>query len=131
MGDRQRIVARLGHPGVVQLIHQGVVDVVPTPDQWLNGGADGADLLLRRHAGLVVLLVRSDHVNVDQAAHANHKKFVQVAGEYRHETQPLHQRQAWVHGLGQHPLIEFQPAQLPVLGKAQIPLLDDGDIFHL
>ena len=127
---RQGLKAGLGHPGVVQRAHQVAIDRVPALHQRSHRRADGAHLLPGRHAGLVVRLVGGQHVHVDQAAHPDHEELVQVAGEYAHEPHPLHQRHRGVRGLGQHPLVELQPAQLPVLGIAHVSLLCDGRVLH-
>ena len=49
-----------------------------------------------------------------------HKKFVQIAGEDGGKFQPLQQGDALVPRLLQHPLVEAEPGQLPVLGVTGI-----------
>ena len=49
-----------------------------------------------------------------QASHPYHEKFVQVAGEYGQEPDALEQRDALVLGQLQDPLVEPEPAFLPV-----------------
>ena len=126
---RQRLIGGLGHARVVQRVHQLLVDGVAALDQRPHRRADGAHLLAGLQAGLVVRLLRRQHVHVDQAAHAHHEELVKVAGEYGHEPQPLHQRHVGIRRLCQHALIEFQPAQLAILGIAHVPL-QNRRVFH-
>ena len=49
-----------------------------------------------------------------QASHPDHEEFVQVAGEYGQEPDALEQRDALVLGQLQDPLVEPEPAFLPV-----------------
>ena len=65
-----------------------------------------------------VLLLHQGHVV--QGAHPDHEELVQVAGEDGGKLEPLHQGDALVLGLLQHPLVEAQPGQLPVLGISGI-----------
>ena len=76
---------------------------------------DGAELLPGRHAGLVVHDVRLLLHEVEQAARADHEKFVQVARKDGDEFQPFEQRHRLVHRLAQDAVVEPQPGQLPVL----------------
>ncbi len=45
---------------------------------------------------------------------AFHEELVEVRGEDREELEPLEQRHALVDGFGQHPAVEFEPAEVPV-----------------
>ena len=101
--------------------HLGV-HAVPAADHGLHGRVDHGKLLGGRAAALVVQGIRRHQVQVHQAAHPHHEKLVQVAGEDGQKPQPLHEGHRLVRRLLQHPLVKLQPAQLPVLGIAQIPL---------
>ena len=85
-----------------------------------DGLEDGLELLLRGLAGAAVDVLLLHQGHVVQGAHPDHEELVQVAGEDGGELQPLHQGDALVLGLLQHPLVEAQPGQLPVLGISGI-----------
>ena len=80
-------------------------------------------LLFGGQTGFTVgmLLVHGGHVA--QAADADHKKFVQIAGEYGKKLQPFEQGDALILRLGEHAGVELQPRKLAVLGVALLPNL--------
>ena len=86
--------------------------------ELLRLGADGVEDLARGeargrgdgHAG--------GHAPLE-AGDADHVELVEVGGEDRQEPGPLEEREVLVLGLLEHPLVERQPAQLPV-GEAAL-----------
>ena len=88
---------------------------VPPLVQRLHRRVNAAQLLAGGHAGFVVNVVFIDCRHVVQAADADHKKFVQIAGEYGKKLQPFEQGDALILRLGQHACVELQPRQLAVL----------------
>ena len=102
------------HAVGLQLAHELLIDATLLLLQ-LGGALDnGGDLLLGGHVGLVVPLVVSGGDLRHERAHANHEEFVQIGLVDGGEAEPLRQRHAGVSGLVQHPLVELQPAELPV-----------------
>ena len=76
-------------------------------------GVDPDQLLGRRQA----VLAHHPHAFADlglQAGDADHVEFVEVVGADRQEPQPLQQRMARVHALGQHTTVESQPRELAI-----------------
>ena len=76
---------------------------------------DRRKLLGRSHAGFRIpfAVIHSHHIA--QTPHADHEKFIQITCKYGDKFHPLHQRDALVTRLLQHPLVKPQPGQLPVL----------------
>ena len=120
----------------VQLIHGQPADApgAQTVFQLGQGGVppgieghtsleDGPQLLGGGHAALVVHMGLLEQGHVSERAHPDHIELVQVPGKNGGEFQPLEQGDLLVGGLVQHPLIEPQPGQLPVLGIAHVDLL--------
>ena len=77
--------------------------------QRLDRRIDAAQLLLGGHAGFVVdpVFVYSSHIA--QAAHADHKKFIQITGENGQELAPFEQRYCIILRFREHAGIELQP----------------------
>ena len=117
----QLLVGDVHHAVLRQGRHQTLIHLVPLADQRHHGGVDPPQLLRRGEAALVLLGVGRHQGQVRQAPHPHHEKFIQVAGENREKSEALHQRHRRVCRLLQHPLVKGQPAQLPVLGIAQVP----------
>ena len=86
--------------GGVLLLHHGV-----------GPEGDGPELLLRRHAGDVLLCIVRRHL-VLQRRHPDHKEFVQVGAYDAQEFQPLKEGRVLVPGLRQHALVEGDPGEL-------------------
>ena len=91
------------------------VDLVPLLHQKDCPAVDGLQLLGGEQAGAAVHLVVPHDSHVIEAAHPDHKEFVQVAGEDGDKFQPLGQGIGGIAGLFQHPLIEREPGELAVL----------------
>ena len=119
----QLLIGDVPHVVEAQLRHDLGKDRVAQADERAHGLVDHVQLLGGGFAALVVLRVRRHDGEVEQAPHADHEELVQVAGEDGDKAQPLHQGHRGVGGLLQHALVEFQPAQLAVLGVAQIVAL--------
>ena len=105
-----------GPQAALQLLHH----LVPLLVQGSHRLENGLELLLRGLAGAAVDVLLLHQGHVVQGAHPDHEELVQVAGEDGGELEPLHQGDALVLGLLQHPLVEAQPGQLPVLGISGI-----------
>ena len=102
--------------GQAQLLSHRLKDLRFHGQQPRHGAVDPVELLRRGEAGFVVGFLRGDPGNVKKAAHPNHEKLVQIAGEDGDEFQPL---QGWNRGvcrLLQDPPIKTEPAQFSVLG---------------
>ncbi len=67
------------------------------------------ELLLGRHTGTAVLPVRIRMRHIEQAAHTDHKKLIQIAAEDRNEFHTLQKRHRCILCLLQYPLVESQP----------------------
>ena len=119
----QLLHGQLAHAVFRQLPLQPGAHSVLAGDEGTHGVVDGIQLLSVGHARLLVHRLMVHGVQVVEAAHPDHEELVQVAGEDGHELQPLQQRHRFVGGLFQHPLVEPQPGQLPVLGEAQFSLV--------
>ena len=68
------------------------------------------------HHAFIIPLFRVHSFQAQQTAYSNHKEFIQIAGKNLHKFQPLAKRHRAIISLLQHPLVEFQPGQLPILG---------------
>ena len=95
-----------------------VKDPVPLAVEFPHLVKDGMKLLPGSHVALVVPLSRVHGLQTQEAAYPHHKELIQIAGKDFHELQPLAERHGVVLRLLQHSFVEFQPAQLPVLGIA-------------
>ena len=120
----ERFVGDLADAVDGQFAHQLAVDLVAPRDHRAHRLVDARELLRRRQPALVVHIVGREHVQVHEAAHADHEKLVQIAGKDGDKAQPLDQRHGGVRRLGEHALVELQPAQLAVLRVAQVAGLD-------
>ena len=101
--------------------------LVPLLVERANGGEDGGELLGGGQAALGVHMGLFHQGHVVDGAHPDHKEIVQVAGEDGGELEPLEQGDGLIPGLVQHPLVEAQPGQLPLLGVAGV---HDGKLRH-
>ena len=117
----QLLIGDVHHAVLRQGTHQILIHLVPLPDQRHHRRIDPPQLLRRGKAPLVLLGAGGHQSQVRQAPHPHHEELVQIAGEDGEEAEPLHQRDGGVCGLLHHPLVKGQPAQLPVLGIAQVP----------
>ena len=70
---------------------------------------DRVKLLFRSHAGADIQLPVVHRGHIIQTAHPDHKKLIQVAGEYSDKLHPFHKRNALVPCLLQNSLIEPEP----------------------
>ena len=84
---------------------------------------DCFELLFRRHAGLRIKLLVVHCRHVIEAAHADHKKLIQIARKDRDKFHSLHQRYSLIPCFLQHSLIKAQPGQLSVLRVVEYFLL--------
>ena len=78
-----------------------------------QGGLDGLNLLL---GGMAVVAEGGDagiHLGL-QGGHPHHEEFIEVVAEDGAELRLLQQGGVFVERLGQHPVVEGDPAQLPV-----------------
>ncbi|MCY4122162.1 MAG: hypothetical protein OXG72_14715, partial [Acidobacteria bacterium] len=114
--DRRAVVGRVEDANAVRRqprphdVGPAALDVVHHP---LGPQANGVELLLGAHpVGRQRLAVGAELAQ--QRRHPHHEELVQVGRHDREELDPLEQRMALVLGLQQHPLVELQPAQLPV-----------------
>ena len=95
-------------------------NLVPLLVQGGHRLADGLKLLGRGQAAAAVHIVLLGQSHVVDGAHTDHEKLVQVTGEDGGEFQPLKQGDILVPGLLQHPLVEPQPGEFPLLGVAGV-----------
>ena len=100
--------------GVLERGHHVVGEAAALPlDQFL--GARGDERQLLGLGETVGAGQRQAHVPAPhQTGHPDHVELVQVRREDRQELGPLEQRLFTVLGQRQHPLVEVEPAQLPV-----------------
>ena len=94
--------------------HDPAVEVLGVPQAELAGGVQGA---LKDQVGgqpLDVLHRQAGRHPPHPARHPDHEELVQVAREDGHEAHPLQQRKRLVLGEFEHPLVEPEPALLPV-----------------
>ena len=103
-----------------QLLFDLLIDLLTAGVEHADGLIDVRQLLAGRPAALLVDGVRLEVGQIEQTAHANHKKFVQVAGEDGDEFEALEQRHGLVGGLHQHAFVKAQPGQFSVLCKSGI-----------
>ena len=59
-------------------------------------------------------VLRVSTVLSQQRGHPHHEELVQVGGDNREKLDALEKRMGRVKGLEQHPLVEFEPAELTV-----------------
>ena len=122
LGGVHLLADQAAHPLLGQLFLDGGEDLIPL---GVIGPAEGVDLLELfggGETGLAVrLIVLAQGGDVGEGTHPDHKKLVQVALEDGHEFQPLVEGIGLVLRLLQHPAVELEPGELPVLGIAQIP----------
>ena len=76
---------------------------------------DLCKLLVRRHTGTAVYRICIRVRHIEQAAHTDHKKLVQITGKDCNKFQPFQKRYCDIPCLFQHSLVKFKPGQLPVL----------------
>ena len=82
-------------------------------EQLGQGGLDGLNLLL---GGMAVVAEGGDagiHLGL-QGGHPHHEEFIEVVAEDGAELRLLQQGGVFVERLRQHPVVEGDPAQLPV-----------------
>ena len=82
-------------------------------EQLGQGGLDGLNLLL---GGMAVVAEGGDagiHLGL-QGGHPHHEELIEVVAEDGAELRLLQQGGVFVERLGQHPVVEGDPAQLPV-----------------
>ena len=84
-------------------------DLVPLFVQTRHSFEDGLKLFGGGKAALAVYMGLLGQGHIVDGTHPDHKKLVQVAGENGGEFQPFKQRNAFILGLFQHPLVEAQP----------------------
>ena len=72
----QPLVGDFAHACGGQLAHQLAIDLVAPRDHRPHGFVDARELFRRRQAALVVHVVRGQHVQVHEAADANHEELV-------------------------------------------------------
>ena len=107
----------LGAQAFVHVLKRMVAALVERLDRCI----DAAQLLLGGHAGFIVDAVFIHSSHVAQAAHADHEKFIQIAGEDGEELAPLEQRNRVILRFGEHAGIELQPREFAVLRIALFP----------
>ena len=90
---------------------------------------DGLELLGGGEAALAVHMGLLGQSHVVDGANPDHEELVQVAGENSGKFQPFEERDALVLGLLQHPLVETQPGQFPLLGIACVDLFMHHGLF--
>ena len=91
-------------------------------DERRQGGKDGAQLLGGRLVGLVVLGLVLEGGEVGEAADADHEPLVEVRVEDLAELEALEERYLLVECLVEHTVVEAKPADLAVLGVAEVAL---------
>ena len=118
----ERPVGHIHHAPKLQSFAHAVIHTVPPANHGTHGFIDQSQLLGRRVSALIVQCLRIQHGKIQQAPHPDHKKFIEIAAENGQKAKTLHQRHRLIRRLFQYPLVKFQPAQLPVLGIAQVPI---------
>ena len=91
-------------------------------DERRQRGEDRVELLGGGLVGLVVLGLVLEGGEVGEAAHADHEPLVQVGVEDLAELEALKEGDLLVVGLVEHAVVEPQPAELAVLGIAEVAL---------
>ncbi|MPN07433.1 hypothetical protein SDC9_154703 [bioreactor metagenome] len=89
------------------------------PVERPHGGVDSIQLFPGVHTGAGIHRGIPGLQQIEETSHPDHKKLVQILGEDRKEFQPFQEGDLLLHGLVQHPVVEAEPGELPVLGKAK------------
>ena len=113
-GGRVQAANALG----AQTLPEQAADVLSLPVERPYSVVDCRQLLAGRHAGTRVACLGVEVCKVEEAAHADHKELVQVAGEDGGEFEALKERHTLVERLREHPVVEGEPGELAVLSVA-------------
>ena len=109
-----------------QPLLQGKKQFVPAAVERRYGLKDGGELLGGGEPALVVHMGLFDEGHVPDAPHPDHEELIQIAGEDGGKLKPLEEGDCLVPGFFHHPLIEFEPGELPLLGVTSVYLIPPG-----
>ena len=106
--------AHEAHPARIQLLCDGLIDGSALFIQLLDLGKDDVELLFRRELRLVFARIGGEPLLVEQAPHAHHKEFVEIALKDRKELAAFEERIGEIGRLVEHAAVKEQPAVLAV-----------------
>ena len=92
-------------------------EFIPLFAKGTHSAVNVFQLFFGGHTGFVVDGMGFDMHHVKKAAHTDHEKFIQIAGEDGDKLQSFQQRQGFIHGFTEDTVVEPQPGKFTVLSE--------------